>query len=103
MMIESLTKASFDPYLNETFEVHTESVGVVEVALVETTETKHDNMESFSAIFRGPLEKPFEQKIHGLKHPKMGEFDLFLVPINYNKPDAMYYQAVFNRIVEKDA
>lgn len=101
-MLDTLTKASFDPYMNETFEVHTESVGMVEVELVETSESRHDNMESFSVIFRGPMETPFEQKIHTLKHPGMGEFTLFLVPITYGKPDAMYYQAVFNRMVEKD-
>jgi hypothetical protein len=30
----------------------------------------------------------------------MGEFDLFLVPITYGKMDAVYYQAVFNRLLE---
>lgn len=101
-MLDTLTKSDFDPYLNETFEVHTESAGVVEVELIETSESRHDNMESFSVIFRGPMEKAFEQKIHKIKHPGMGEFNLFLVPISYGKPGAMYYQALFNRMVEND-
>lgn len=96
-----MTKNDFDPYLNETFEVDTETVGVVKVELIETSEAKHHNMESFSVIFRGAIETPLQQKIHKLKHAGMGEIDLFLVPITYGKPGAMYYQAVFNRIVEK--
>jgi hypothetical protein len=100
-MIEDLKKSSFDPYLNEKFEVHTESVGVVEVELIEVTDTSRENLEGFSLVFKGPLEKSFEQRIHKIKHPKMGENTLFLVPIAYGKMDAMYYQAVFNRLIEE--
>jgi hypothetical protein len=102
-MLDTLNKSNFDQYLNDTFEVCTESAGVVNVELDETSEARHDNMESFSVIFRGPMERPFEQRIHGVRHPKMGVFDLFLVPITYHKNDAMYYQAVFNRIVQEEA
>ncbi|MGD2087432.1 MAG: hypothetical protein PVH61_14705 [Candidatus Aminicenantes bacterium] len=98
--ISTLKKSGFDPYLNGKFEIHTESAGVVEVELIEITDESQGNMESFSLVFKGPLEKPFEQRLHRVKHPKMGEFDLFLVPITYGKMDAMYYQAVFNRLPE---
>lgn len=98
-MIESLKKASFDPHLNSKFEIHTDSVGVVEVELVEITEANHPGQETFSLIFRGSKDKVFDQKIHKVKHPKMGEFDLFLVPITYGKQDGMYYQAIFSRLL----
>ena len=100
MDVSGLKKSTFDPYLNDTFEVHTESAGVVEVELIEVTDTSRENVESFSLVFKGPLEKPFEQRIHKIRHAKMGETSLFLVPITYGKMDAMYYQALFNRVVE---
>lgn len=101
-MIETLKKTSFDPHLNEKFEIHTESVGMVEVELVEITEKKQENVENFSLIFKGPEDKAFEQKMHTVKHPKMGEFDLFLVPVISEKKGGLYYQAVFNRLLEPD-
>lgn len=98
--VSDLKKSTFDPYLNDRFEVHTESAGVVEVELIEVTDTSKENVAGFSLVFKGPLEKPFEQRIHKIKHPEMGETSLFLVPITYGKMDAMYYQALFNRVLE---
>jgi hypothetical protein len=99
-MSELLHKADFDPYINDKFEVHTDSIGVVEVELIEITDTGKDYMECFSLIFKGPMDKGFIQKIYTVKHPEMGELVLFLVPITYGKMDAMYYQAVFSRLLE---
>lgn len=98
--VANLKKSTFDPYLNDKFEVHTESVGVVEVELIEVTDISQQNVEGFSLVFKGPLEKPFEQRIHKITHAKMGETALFLVPITFGKMDAMYYQALFNRVLE---
>ena len=100
MDISNLKKTTFDPHLNGKFEVHTESAGVIEVELIEITDHSRENVESFSLVFKGPLEKPFEQRIHKIKHPGMGELEMFLVPVTYGKMDAMYYQAVFNRVIE---
>jgi hypothetical protein len=97
--LATLKKSNFDPHLNSKFEIHTPSAGIVEVQLIEISDQTQEQMESFSLIFKGPLEKPFEQRIHKVKHPQMGELDLFLVPITYGKMDAMYYQAVFSRIL----
>lgn len=101
-MIETLKKASFDPHLNEKFEINTESVGKVEVELVEITEEEYENLETFSVIFKGPKKEAFEQGVHGVKHPKMGAFDLFLVPVFSKKKDGVYYEAVFNRDFEAE-
>ncbi|MCP4153688.1 MAG: hypothetical protein GY757_38520 [bacterium] len=101
MSHETLHKSSFDPYLNDTFEVHTESLGVVEVVLAEITENHYEGQESFSLLFRGSRDKIFEQKIQKLKHPEMGEFNLFLGPIVYEKQDGQYFQAVFSRLLKK--
>jgi hypothetical protein len=97
--VSTLKKSTFDPYLNTKFEIHTQSAGIVEVDLIEITDHSQGRMENFSLVFKGPLEKPFEQRIHKVQHPEMGELDLFLVPITYGKADAMYYQAVFSRML----
>ena len=98
--IATLKKSSFDPYLNGKFQVQTPSAGIVEVELIEITDHSQANIENFSVIFKGPLEKPFVQRIYKVIHPELGELDLFLVPITYGKMDAMYYQAVFSRIIQ---
>jgi len=96
-----LKKTDFDPYKDDTFEIHTDSLGKVEAKLTEVTENKYENQESFSVVFRCDKDKVFEQKIHKVKHPKMGEIDLFLVPITSEKQDGRYYQAVFSHLLEK--
>lgn len=99
-MIETLKKTSFDPYLNETFTICSEEHGEIAVELVQITERNDPRMENFSLIFRGTMDKILPQKIHHLKHPKFGEVDLFVVPITYHKHDGMYYQVVFNRLLD---
>jgi len=99
---QKLRKTNFDRCLNDRFIVFTEAWGDLELELVEITEHQREKLECFSLIFKGPKEKLFHQKLYTLTHPDLGEFILFLVPITYGKQDAIYYQAVFNRILEDD-
>jgi len=99
--LASLKKADFDKYLNDKFEIQTDSSGKVKAELVEVSGKNYENQESFSVIFRCEKDKVFPQKIYKVKHAKMGEHEIFLVPITYGKADGMYYQAVFNRLIEK--
>lgn len=101
-MLDKLKKSSFDPHLNSTFEVQPEGMDKVEVELVKSTENNTEAVESFSVIFRGPGDKEFGQGTHKVKHPKMGEFDLFMVPIVPEKQDGVYYQAVFSRLLKDE-
>jgi hypothetical protein len=51
----------------------------------------------FSLIFRGPRERPLEQRIYELEHPSLGPLPIFLVPIGPEPEKAGFrYQAVFN-------
>ncbi len=49
----------------------------------------------FSLLFRGPLEPVMPQRIYPLHNARIGEVELFLVPVG---PDAegMCYEAVIN-------
>jgi len=49
----------------------------------------------------GGYENPLDHDTHKVKHPKMGEFNLFLGPVATEETDGVYYQAVFTRLVEK--
>jgi hypothetical protein len=99
-MPEHLKKTDFDPYVNETFTVHSPIIGNQEVVLAELTEKNYPGQECFSVIFRGPKQPVMQQMLYILTHPKMGEFLLFMVPVHYPAQDGVYYQSVFNRITE---
>lgn len=100
-MGELLQKKHFEPHLKEKFAVHADTAGVVELELFEITEKSTPQTDMFSLIFKGPQENPLGQGTYKMKHTKMGEIELFLVPVNYRLFDAIYYQAVFNRLIEK--
>lgn len=97
-MIENLTQASFDPLLNETFEVFPEGMEKFDLQLVKITNRDSEFLDAFSLLFRGPLDRVFRHDTHKVKHPKMGEEDLFIGPVMYPKNDGIYYEVVFNRI-----
>ncbi len=100
-MPEQLIKSSFDPHVGSSFEIYSERNGKVKVELVEVSDHSNEQINGFSVIFRGPLENQLYQAIYKMKHEKMGEISLFLVPILYGKTDAIYYEAVFSRLIEK--
>ncbi len=100
-MSELLHKVDFDPYVNQIFQVQPESADPVEMELIELTEKEYPGQESFSLIFRGPLEPVLPQRTYKLVHTEMGEIQLFMVPINYHRQDAIFYQSIFNRLIEE--
>ncbi len=100
-MSEELKKASFEPHVNEKFEVETEEHGKLPVELVEIGEHSKENLESFSLLFKGDKDKLVNQKIYKVNHPKMGKIDLFLTPVVSEKQDGIYYEAAFSRLIEK--
>ncbi len=57
---------------------------------------------SFSLIFRGPREMALSQNTYKLKHPVLGELQIFLVPVGQLSKDSAGrdYEAVFNRMAE---
>lgn len=99
-MSEELQKSHFDPHLKDQFEVHPVDDDPVKLELVEVSEIKSEVTEGFSLLFRGPKEQFLNQGIKKTKHKKMGELDLFLVPVVSEKQDGFYYESVFNRLKE---
>ncbi len=99
-MTDLLKKEHFDPCLNDTFKMQDEGMEGLELELIEVTDKSNQDAERFSLVFKGPLDKPFDQRIYALNNEKMGDISLFLVPIAFGKRDAMYYESIFNRLKE---
>jgi hypothetical protein len=71
----------------------------VELELIEVSARKSTTQqEIFSLIFRGAKDSFLEQKIYQMHHEKLGEGDLFIVPIA-EVADGYKYEAGFNRII----
>ncbi|MCP4220811.1 MAG: hypothetical protein GY765_39650 [bacterium] len=100
-MSDKLKKKVFDPYVNDTFNVVAGGVRV-DLELIEVSERSYEGMESFSLLFKGDKDKFFNQQICKVTHEKMGEFDLFLTAVISEKKDAIYYEAAFSRLLEKE-
>lgn len=99
-MSEQLARAAFLENLGSTFLLRIEGGDPFELELVEVSDLQTTRrQEAFSIVFRCVSDQVLPQRIYRLGHDRMGEFDLFVVPI---KKDAngVYYEAVFNRLFE---
>jgi hypothetical protein len=98
-MTATPTRAMFDSNLNTKFQIRHEQYGDVDLELVDVTlaRTESPGYESFSLTFLDAANLPFPQQTYAMKHDEMGEFDLFIVPVN-SDARGRYYQAIFNRV-----
>ena len=51
--------------------------------------------KAFSVVFRGESTPVLEQQIYRIKHDKLGDMELFIVPIGPDE-EGMCYEAVFS-------
>lgn len=84
--------------LNETFHAGIND-GEIDFVLVEA-QPLPESMPNparapFSLVFRNTSALLFPQQIYRMRHPRAGDFDIFLVPIARDR-DGFLYQAVFN-------
>ncbi len=98
-MLESLHKEAFAECVNEVFHVARPGSADFEIELSEVTEQfRTPRQEAFSVVFHGPADPYLKQGSYQLRNEKLGEMELFLVPIA--KDQAGYqYEAVFNRLI----
>jgi hypothetical protein len=95
-VLEALTCASFQPVINESFELRDNTaVPRLDLICAEPLDPKGRVVRPpFHLIFRGPSAPVLDQRIHALSHPTFGALEIFLVPIG---PDDLgqCYEAVF--------
>jgi hypothetical protein len=99
-MSEFQTQAEFEANLNTRFLIKTDSPQPIELKLIEVSHHQSDvhprpDMERFSVFFSGPVDVFLPQSLYSLSHEKMGEFDIFLVPIA-RESDGYRYEAIYN-------
>ena len=106
-MSEKLSKDDFAEHLNTKFRVLLEAEDAPEVELeldqvVEFPTLTHsrNDVERFSVFFYGPVSCFLPQRMYRLAHERMGEHDIFLVPIA-QEPRGYRYEAVFSYYKEK--
>ena len=92
--------SDFEPYKGDTFQVELED-STTEVTLSETTKGIDDKVqESFSLTFTGKQDHPLPQNTYKLKQEKMGEVELFLVPVGHTG-GSYEYEACISRLKEE--
>jgi hypothetical protein len=98
-MAAALTEKEFSQHLNTKFQVKLDDKNI-ELELVEVKgypagPNEQGGMERFSIFFTGPGDLKLPQHVYQLAHERMGEFEIFLVPVSGD--DKGYrYEAVFN-------
>jgi hypothetical protein len=106
-MPETLSKESFADILNTKFRVllEQENAPEVELELAElvdfpTLTHGRSDVERFSLFFYGPGNIFLPQNMYRLAHERLGEQDIFLVPVA-QEPRGYRYEAVFSYYKEK--
>ena len=97
--MDLLTLEHFTPYINDTFSASLVD-GEVPFVLVEARPlpipANYPGLRApYSLLFRNGAPLLFPQQTYQVKHEKMGQFGLFLVPIARER-DGFIYQAVFS-------
>jgi hypothetical protein len=99
-MAQEFRQAMFDECVHSEFEIIENSAAVCVLELTDVVERmKTPVQETFSLMFRGPLTLFVPQGIRTLKHGKLGELDIFLVPVG-KEEDGFQYEAVFNKLLK---
>ncbi len=96
--MELLTLEHFAGCVNETFSAALNDMEVpfvlVEARPIEAP-AKNPMRAPFSLLFRNTSAFLFPQQIYMMRHPKVGDVGIFLVPVAQER-EGFLYQAVFN-------
>ncbi len=95
-MTTPLTHEEFAKHLYTKFLIRLSDNETVELEMTELSdEVVSPRQKRFSIIFSGPKEKDLGQGTRRFEHERMGEFELFIVPIAADD-NAISYEANFN-------
>ena len=99
-MPEYYTIEMFSEDVGKTLLMHCGNGQTAELKIVSVTDVGSSPRQlQFSVVFQAPVTAPIEQGIYRIEHDKLGELELFLVPIGRDK-DGVQYEASFNRLIE---
>jgi hypothetical protein len=101
-MSASLRYEEFAENLNTKFRVHFDATNTIEAELTEVSERQlAPQQEQFAVVFRVPIANVIGQGVRHFAHDRMGEFELFIVPIRQDAA-GVYYEAIFNRLLKDE-
>jgi len=93
------TRHDFSTLLDGVFRVDLDDVPAGDLVLVKIEQlVSNEVQENFSLLFKGPIDGLSSQGIYRLANERLGEIDLFLVPVKKDE-SGMYYEAVFNNFL----
>ncbi len=92
------SKESFEASQNDVFEIifdgeHKQPCQVEEISTSSAQMVDQDKQQ-FSVVFASSVPDVFEQGVYSVHHHKLGEFELFLVPV-FGDEKGVHYEAVF--------
>jgi hypothetical protein len=101
MELSTACVADFVPCLGTEFRIADEPDGAMALELVEAkhlpSQPGTPRPAPFSLIFRGPQDRPLDQRIYTLEHDQLGRLEIFLVHIGPGTDGrGLNYQAIFN-------
>ncbi|HUI30568.1 MAG TPA: hypothetical protein VLX91_10155 [Candidatus Acidoferrales bacterium] len=100
IIAEKLTYKEFHETLNSDFEVILPSEVRIPLKLSGMSERKTSAIqETFSLTLHGSSNIFLPQAAYNFNHPKIGGFEMFIVPVGRDL-DGFIYEAVFNRLIK---
>lgn len=95
MRLDTLTREAFEDTHGGTVQLRVgptwEPVAIAEARALASPSPRA--APPFAVVLRGAF--PLSQGLHALRHPVLGELDLFLVPVGRDR-EGWLYEAVFN-------
>ena len=96
-----LTEEEFSRHVNTNFSVAVDESRRVDVKLAEVVgyragPDEQQGLERFSLFFDGPADPFLPQGSYPMRHERMGETLIFIVPLGRTPDGGFRYQAVFN-------
>ena len=99
-MLEQLQRKDWAACLSTSFQVVDEHSAPFSLELIEVSEEQSTWKQTvFSVLFQGPADRFMPQRVHKLKHDRLGEMEILLVPVGQDK-EGFQYQAVFNYLIQ---
>lgn len=97
MDLAEMTSAVFAQHVKTSFHVEMAPDQMVEMTLTAVSNKGSSlTVESFALYFLAPHDAPARQGTYRMTHEKLGEFELFVVPIRRD-PQGIEFEAVFVR------
>jgi hypothetical protein len=106
-LLNYYTSSTFKPYVNSLFQIRLSSTDVKYVTLIEVKDIPPTTTpggvttlgDCYSLQFLSMRNQSSKQNTYKVKHPALGEFSLFLVPVGKRiaRTNQQQYEAIINR------